>query len=94
MKTKESHNTVQVGWYNEHPISSLVPNLNGEGSRRSSCLSASTYEMTAVQGEAVVQGGGLIGWKQRVHQRRPFERQFKEFAGDIRADKTVVAWQA
>jgi hypothetical protein len=61
---------VQVGWYNEHPISSLVPNLNGEGSRRSSCLSASTYEMAAVQGEAVVQGGGSIGWKQRVHQDR------------------------
>jgi hypothetical protein len=50
--------------------------------------------MAAVQGEAVVQGGGSIGWKQRVHQRRPFERQFKEFTDDIRADKTVVAWQA
>jgi hypothetical protein len=79
---------------NDYSISSLVPNLNGEGSGRSPCPSAETYEITVVRGEVVVQGEGSIGWKQRWHQQKPFERQFEEFTGDIRADKAVDAWQA
>jgi hypothetical protein len=50
--------------------------------------------MTVVRGEVVVQGEGSIGWTQRGHQQKPFERQFEEFTGDIRADKAVDAWQA
>jgi hypothetical protein len=35
-----------------------------------------------------------VDWLEAESASRPFERQFKEFTGDIRADKTVVAWQA